>query len=103
LVILAEGVGGSVKLSETIQEVTGIDTRITTLGHIQRGGSPTVNDVILASKLGAKAVEILLEEKSGKVVGIRNGKIIDEDIDEALARKQIFDDELFDLSGSISK
>lgn len=103
LVILAEGVGGAEELSKTIQQVTGIGTRITILGHIQRGGSPTVNDVILASKLGAKAVRVLIEGKSSRVVGIKNGKIFDEDVETALTQKQSFDDELLNLASLISK
>lgn len=103
LVILAEGVGGAEELSKTIQEVTGIGTRITILGHIQRGGSPTVNDVILASKLGAKAVRVLIEGKSSRVVGIKGGKIFDEDVEVALTQKQSFDDELLNLASLISK
>ncbi len=85
LVLLAEGVGGANELAKYIEEVTGIETRSTILGHIQRGGSPTCMDRILASRMAYKAVELLISGKSSRVVGIKNGKIIDMDIDEALA------------------
>ncbi|GAA0177601.1 6-phosphofructokinase [Clostridium sediminicola] len=103
LVILAEGVGGADELAKTVQEVTGIDTRATILGHIQRGGSPTANDTILASRLGAKAVQVLIDGKSSRVVGIKDEKVFDEDIEEALSKKQDFDEELFNLAAIINK
>lgn len=102
LVLLAEGVGGAQELAEYVEGVTGIETRATVLGHIQRGGSPTAMDRILASRMGAKAVEILLEGKTSRVVGIRENKIIDQDIDEALALDRQFDEELFEVANKIS-
>lgn len=102
LVILAEGVGGAEKLAKKVEEVTGIETRATILGHIQRGGSPSAFDRILASRLGAKAVELLLEGKSSRVVGIRGNKIIDDEIEEALAMESKFDDELYNISKILS-
>ena len=63
-----------------IIERTGADLRITILGHVQRGGSPSAFDRILASRMGVRAVELLLEKKSARVVGIRENKIIDMDI-----------------------
>lgn len=102
LVILAEGVGGAEKLAKKVEEVTGIETRATILGHIQRGGSPSAFDRILASRLGAKAVELLLEGKSSRVVGIRGNKIVDDDIEEALAMERKFDDELYNISKILS-
>ncbi len=103
LVLLAEGVGGAQAMAKEIEEVTGIETRSTILGHIQRGGSPTAFDRILASRLGAKAVEVLMEGKSQRVVGIKNNKIIDMDMDEAIAMKRVLDEELYNLSMILSK
>jgi 6-phosphofructokinase 1 len=103
LIILAEGVGGAQELSKTVQEITGIDTRATVLGHIQRGGSPTAYDTILASRLGGRAVELLVDGKSSRVVGISKGKIIDLDIEEALTIEQTFDEELYELASIINK
>ena len=103
IIILAEGVGGANELAEYVQEISGLETRATILGHIQRGGQPTVSDIVLASRLGARAVELLLEGKSARVVGIRNNQIIDEDIDEALAIERKFDDELYEVARILSQ
>jgi 6-phosphofructokinase 1 len=103
LILLAEGVGGAQAMTKEIQEITGIEARATVLGHIQRGGSPTAFDRILASRLGAKAVEVLMEDKSQRVVGIKNNMIIDQDIDEALSMKRVLDDDLYNLSMILSK
>lgn len=102
LVILAEGVGGAEQLAKEVQEVTGIETRATVLGHIQRGGSPSAFDRILASRMGATAVELLTEGKSSRVVGVRNGKIFDEDIEVALSVERKFDGELYNIANVIS-
>ncbi|OPJ65132.1 6-phosphofructokinase [Clostridium oryzae] len=102
LIILAEGVGGAEKLAKHIQEVTGIESRATILGHIQRGGSPSAFDRVLASRMGARAVELLLEGKSSRVVGMRGGKIVDDDIDEALSMPRTFDENLFDIARALS-
>ena len=103
LVVLAEGIGGAIDLAKEIEEVTGVETRATILGHIQRGGSPSGFDRVLASKLGAKAVEVLLEGKTSRVIGIRENKIVDDDIDEALAVERKFDQELYDIAVVLSK
>lgn len=102
LVLLAEGIGGAQELAKYVESVTGIETRATVLGHIQRGGSPSATDRILASKMGAKAVEVLIEGKTSRVIGIKNNEIIDQDIDEALALDRVFDDELFKMADEIS-
>lgn len=102
LIIVAEGVGHSEELAEYIQKETGIDTRATILGHIQRGGSPTAYDRILASMLGTRAVELLMEGKSCRVVGVRGNKVIDDDIDEALSYKNVFKEDLYRISNIIS-
>ena len=102
IIILAEGVGGAQKLANKIEEITSIETRATVLGYIQRGGSPSAFDRILASRMGSKAVEVLREGKSARVIGIKNNKIMDMDIKEALNIEKVFDDELFKLSISLS-
>lgn len=103
LIILAEGVGGAAELAKKVEEATGIEARATILGHIQRGGSPSAFDRMLASRMGVKAVEVLLEGKTSRVIGIREGKIIDQDIDEALAIPRRFDDKLYDIANMLSK
>lgn len=103
LIILAEGVGGAAELAKKVEEVTGLETRATILGHIQRGGSPSAFDRMLASRMGVKAVEVLLEGKTSRVIGMREGKIMDQDIDEALAIPRKFDDKLYDIANMLSK
>ncbi len=102
LVILAEGIGGAFELAEYVENITGIETRATVLGHIQRGGSPSASDRVLASRMGAKAIEVLLEGKTSRVIGIRDNKIIDQDIDEALDMESKFDTELYDIAKILS-
>ena len=75
---------------------------MTVLFHVQRGWSPSAFDRILASRLGNKAVELLIEGKSGRVVGIKDNKIIDMDIDEALSMKKTFDDDLYEMAKILS-
>ena len=84
IIINAEGVGDSINLAKRIEDATGIETRATILGHMQRGGSPTCKDRVYASIMGAKAVDLLLEGKTNRVVGYKHGEYVDFDIDEAL-------------------
>ena len=102
LIILAEGVGGAFELAKEVEEVTGIETRATVLGHIQRGGSPTATDRVLASRMGARAIEVLLEGKTSRVIGIRDNKIIDQDIDEALDMERKFDEDLYKVAQTLA-
>ncbi|MBN2221688.1 MAG: 6-phosphofructokinase [Vallitaleaceae bacterium] len=92
LIINAEGVGGSAELAERIEKVTGISTRATILGHLQRGGSPTAVDRLHASMMGAYAVDLLAEGKSNRVVAFKDGKYTDFDINEALLMKKEIDE-----------
>jgi len=103
LVVLAEGIGGALDLAKEIEDVTGIETRATILGHVQRGGSPSGFDRVLASRMGAKAVEVLLAGKTSRVIGIRENKIVDDDIDVALAMDRKFDQDLYDIAEVLSK
>ena len=84
IIINAEGIGDSINMAKRIEEATGMETRATILGHMQRGGSPTAKDRVYASIMGAKAVELLCEGKTNRVVGYKHGEYIDVDIDEAL-------------------
>lgn len=92
LIIVAEGVGGSAELAQRIESVTGIATRATILGHLQRGGSPTAVDRMHASLMGAYAVDLLEAGKSNRVVAFKNGKYVDYDINEALQMQKDIDD-----------
>lgn len=84
IIINAEGVGGSQELAKKIEAATGIETRATILGHMQRGGSPTCKDRVYASTMGAYAVDLMVEGKTNRVVAYRDGEYVDFDIDEAL-------------------
>jgi len=88
IIINAEGVGDSINMARRIEEATGMETRAAILGHMQRGGSPTCRDRVYASAMGVKAVELLCQGKSNRVVVYRHGKYDDFDIDEALAMKK---------------
>jgi 6-phosphofructokinase 1 len=103
IIVLAEGVGHASELAKTIDETSGFESRVTILGHIQRGGSPTAFDRLLASRMGARAVELLAENQAARVVGIRGNKITDTDIDEALDMKKDIDHDLLKLSTILSK
>lgn len=106
LIILAEGVakniGGAEKLAKDLEDVTGLQCRATVLGYIQRGGNPSAFDRILASKLGVRAVELLMEGASGRAVGTKNGQIIDMDIKEALEMEKVFDKRLYHIARILS-
>ena len=84
IIVNAEGIGHSEAMARRIEAATGIETRATILGHMQRGGSPTCKDRVYASIMGAKAVDLLLEGKTNRVVGYKHGEYVDFDIDEAL-------------------
>ena len=88
IVLVAEGVGGVIEMAKKIEEKTSIESRATILGHVQRGGSPSVRDRVTASEMGCYAVELLLEGKQNRIVCMRDGKVTDVDIKEGLAMKK---------------
>ncbi len=102
IIVLAEGVRNAYDLGREIEEKTGSETRVTILGHIQRGGTPTVFDRILGSKMGYRAVELLKENKSGLGVGIKDNNIISMDIDKAIEMKREFDLEMYEMAKILS-
>ncbi|NLJ30759.1 MAG: 6-phosphofructokinase [Clostridiales bacterium] len=102
IIVVAEGVGGVDKLAKDIEKETGIETRATVLGHVQRGGSPTLRDRVVASEMGYYASELLNNGKSNRVIVMRGGKIVDLDITEALEMKRVFDKHLYDIAHKIS-
>lgn len=91
IIVAAEGALDAYELARIIEEKGAIETRVTVLGYVQRGGVPTVQDRILASDFGYEAINLLLSGKSGLALGYRSGKIIEVDIDEALETKKAFD------------
>ena len=102
IIIVAEGVGGVDKLAKDIQEQTGIESRATVLGHVQRGGSPTLRDRVMASRMGYHAVELLDKGIGNRVVAYRESKVVDFDITEALDMKRVFDKDLYEIALHIS-
>lgn len=102
IILLAEGIGNAYELGNEIQKYTDIETRVTILGHLQRGGSPTAFDRIIASKMGAKAVQLLMEGKSSRALGVKGNQVFDIDIDEALSVKREFDTETYQLTKILS-
>ncbi len=102
IIVIAEGIGNAYEISEEIEEKTGAETRVTVLGHIQRGGSPTVFDRIMGSKMGNRAVELLINNKSGRALGIKCNEIIDISIDEAFNIKKEFDINMYNMAKILS-
>ncbi len=98
IVVVAEGIGGVEDIAKKIQESTGIETRATVLGHVQRGGSPTVRDRVMATQMGYAAVELLNKGIGNRVICYRDGKIVNEDIYEALNMKKPFDDDMYNIA-----
>lgn len=98
IIVLAEGAGDADILAKEIEEKLDIDTRSTKIGHVQRGGAPTMADRVLASKFGFQAVDLLKKGKQNRAVGIVNNKIVDYDIIEALEMKRPIDMQMYNLA-----
>ena len=101
-VVVAENIGNAEGIARAIQEKTGIESRATVLGHVQRGGSPTVRDRVVASEMGYYAVELLEKGASNRVVGMQNNKIVDFDIQEALSMKKPYEEHLHQIAQDIA-
>ena len=101
IIINAEGIGHSASMAKRIEAATGIETRATILGHMQRGGSPTCKDRVYASTMGALAVDLLCKGASNRVVGYRHGEFVDFDIDEALAMTKGIDEYQFEICNTL--
>lgn len=102
IIMVAEGVGGVEELSRRIERDTGVETRAVILGHVQRGGSPTGRDRVVASQMGNHAVHLLMEGKGNRVVAMQQEKILDFDIYEALNMTKLIDRSMYDLAHEIS-
>ncbi len=102
IVINAEGIGHSTSMARRIEAATGMETRATILGYMQRGGSPTCKDRVYASMMGAYAADLLAEGKSNRVVGYRNGEFTDFDIDEALSMQKSISDYMVRVSRAMA-
>ncbi len=102
VIIVAEGVGGTEEIAKKIQAETGIESRAVILGHVQRGGSPTARDRIVASQMGHRAVDLLTDGIGNRVIALKDNKIVDFDIFEALKMSKSIDRETYDLAHEIS-
>ena len=102
IIVVAEGINDIPKLVDGIKEKTQNDTKHTVLGHIQRGGSPLYKDVVMASEMGLKAVDLLLEGQSSQAIGYKGGKIFNMPITEAVKTKEEFNKKLYELSDVLS-
>jgi len=102
IIVMAEGAGNSATIVEQINRETGYDTRLTVLGHMQRGGPPTAQSRILANQLGAQAVELILEGAQKNIVGIQGGKVASVDLDYACKERKELDISLYRLAEILS-
>ena len=102
IIVVAEGVGHTQELAERIQKETGIESRATILGHVQRGGAPTLRDRVVASRMGYHAVELLQNGIGNRVVAMKGEQIVDFDITEALDMPRTFDEKMFRVSAVLS-
>lgn len=98
IIINAEGIGHSTSMARRIEAATGIETRATILGYMQRGGNPTAKDRFYASIMGAYAVDIMLQGKTNRVVGYRHGEFVDYDIEEALQMEKGIDEYQYEVA-----
>lgn len=102
IIILAEGAGDAKQISEQIQEKTGVSTRYSVLGYTQRGGTPSAFDRLIGSQMGAKAVELLKDSKTNRLLGVKGNQIFDMDIEKALAIEKKFDEITYELTKILS-
>jgi len=101
-IIVAEGVGNATELCNIITKKTGIISRATILGYVQRGGSPTARDRIMASRMGAEAIDVIREGRINRIISLKDNKLVDYDIEEALAMKKNIDVDMLKLAKIIS-
>ena len=103
IIVNAEGIGHSASMAKRIEAATGVETRATILGHMQRGGSPTCKDRVYASTMGCIAVDLLCEGKSNRLVAYKNGEFVDYDIDEALAMTKSIPEYQYEICRNLSR
>ena len=102
IVIVAEGVGRSVEMAELIEAKTGVETRATILGYMQRGGAPSLRDRLMASRMGYHAVELINEGVENRVIVVKNGAVSDMEIEKALEKKKTIDKRALDMAERLS-
>ncbi|MGD6872731.1 6-phosphofructokinase [Sutcliffiella horikoshii] len=102
IIVLAEGVSSGVDFAKLIERETQLETRVSVLGHIQRGGTPTAFDRVLSSRLGGRAVELLMDGKAGRAVGMEKNQIVDYSFDEVFSMPHNIDESMYRLSQELS-
>ncbi len=102
IIVVAEGVGGVEEIAKKIEEGTGVESRATVLGHVQRGGNPTIRDRVMATEMGYAAVKLLNDGIGNRVIGWKNGDIVNYDIYEGLNMKKPFDNEMYEIANTTS-
>lgn len=102
IIVLAEGVSSGMDFAKLIEKETQLDTRVSVLGHIQRGGTPTAFDRVLSSRLGGRAVELLMDGKAGRAVGMEKNQIVDYSFDEVFSMPHKIDESMYRLSQELS-
>ena len=102
MIIVAEGAGSAIEIGKQIHETIGLDPRVTILGHIQRGGSPTVRDRVNASLMGYHAIDLLDKGIYNRVVAVSGDKIVDYDVNVALSMHKTIDRDMIDIAKAIS-
>lgn len=102
IILVAEGAGSALEIGKKIKEETGLDTRVTILGHIQRGGSPSAWDCILATRMGAFAVDLLMEGQTSVMTAIKGKEVLSVPFNEALNTKKIINMEIYHLAGILA-
>ncbi len=103
IVMVAEGIGNVTELAREIEESTGVESRATILGHVQRGGSPTVRDRVAGARLGYFAVKLLSDGAKNRVLGLNKDEIVDFDITEALEMTKKFPEDLYNMASELSR
>lgn len=103
IIVVSEGVLSGYAVSKFVMETCGFETRVTVLGHVQRGGTPTARDRILATKMGAQAVDALLAGRGGVMIGVQNDRLVVREIAAALTHKPYFDTEMYNLAAVLAK
>lgn len=102
IIIVSEGIGNAVQIAKELEEKTGVESRATILGHVQRGGAPTLMDRVVATRMGYYAVQLLEKGIGNRVVGMQRNDIVDFDIHEALSMKKKFPEDLFEIANEVS-
>lgn len=102
IIVLAEGVGAPYDMARDVTDITGVDTRVTILGYIQRGGSPDVTDRIMATSMGYQAVQLFCKGEKNKAIGLKENGIFNMDLEEALEIPHIFNENLYEVLKTVS-